>query len=437
MNLRQLAYPISSPAYTVIRSLIVYWYLYRLYRYELYKNHRENQSNQGSEHSEHSGDQTFSYLAACARENIQDTGSAEILAKQKTVSRPKTKNNQETPSIKRFKENDSIRSKGYLTGILHQTGYEDSMNLYQAFNQNPVNFVDPFGKQHQVTVTPEGAEFERPMTVGEFWESLIEAGVSVEKALNIIAENTYYSKYFWDGSLVDRIKTHQMDLTLADSEARALGMEYNFTLKGPREQFGRLFRGEFKEFGKAALENIDRTFGDPENAALMFTGGVKYKGAKPYPILNKRGITQWKDPFTGRFVTAPIEGFVKRWGPLNGPGPLGKDVAKTFRSSTYNEIILKEYITLYRLYGGKSGKLGPYWSRTKPSGPLQAQLDSAILPEWGSTLQNVVKIRVPKGTKIYEGIAASQKGVKQPFVNLPGGGNQVFIPRVDLKWIIQ
>jgi len=25
-------------------------------------------------------------------------------------------------------------------------GYKDSMNLYQAFNQNPINFVDPFGK---------------------------------------------------------------------------------------------------------------------------------------------------------------------------------------------------------------------------------------------------------------------------------------------------
>jgi hypothetical protein len=161
-------------------------------------------------------------------------------------------------------------------------GYQDSMNLYQAFNMNPVNFMDPFGKQHQVTVTPEGAEFERPMTVGEFWETLMESGVTEEEALNIIAESTYYSKYFWDGSLVDRIKTHRMDLSLTKSEARALGMEYNFTLKGPREQAGRLIRGEFQEFGKAALENLDRAFGDPENAALMFSGGVKYSG-KPIP----------------------------------------------------------------------------------------------------------------------------------------------------------
>jgi RHS repeat-associated protein len=185
-------------------------------------------------------------------------------------------------------------------------GYQDSLNLYQALNMNPVNFVDPFGKQHQVTVTPEGAEFERPMTVGEFWETLMEAGVSQKEALNLLAESTYYSKFFCDGSLVDRIKTHRMDLTLTNSEARALGMEYNITLKGPREQFGRLIRGEFKEFKDAALENLDRAFGNPENAALMFSGGVKYKGGKPYPFFNKKGILQWRDPSTGQFTKSPI-----------------------------------------------------------------------------------------------------------------------------------
>jgi RHS repeat-associated protein len=162
-------------------------------------------------------------------------------------------------------------------------GYKDSLNLYQAFNMNPVNFTDPLGKQHQVTVTPAGVQFERPMTVGEFWDTLMKAGVSQEEALNIIAEDTYYSKFFWEGSLVDRIKAHQMDLSLNRSEARAMGMEYNLTLKGPREQFGRLFRGEFKEFGEAGLENLERAFGDPENAALMFVGGVKYKGPKATP----------------------------------------------------------------------------------------------------------------------------------------------------------
>jgi RHS repeat-associated protein len=29
-------------------------------------------------------------------------------------------------------------------------GYADSMNLYQGFNMNPVNFIDPFGKQHWI-----------------------------------------------------------------------------------------------------------------------------------------------------------------------------------------------------------------------------------------------------------------------------------------------
>ena len=30
-------------------------------------------------------------------------------------------------------------------------------------------------------------------------------------------------------------------------------------------------------------------------------------------------------------------------------------------------------------------ELGPYWTRTKPLGPLQSQLDSALVPKWGNT----------------------------------------------------
>jgi hypothetical protein len=40
-------------------------------------------------------------------------------------------------------------------------------------------------------------------------------------------------------------------------------------------------------------------------------------------------------------------------------------------------------------------------------------------------------------TAHHEGITSSQKGIKQPFVNLLGGGNQVYIPRVNPNWIIQ
>jgi len=119
-----------------------------------------------------------------------------------------------------------------------------------------------------------------------------------------------------------------------------------------------------------------------------------------------------------------------RWGPLNGPGPLGESVANTFRGGSYTESALAEDTTLYRVYGGNSPQVGPYWTRTPPAGPLQSTIDSALDPAWGNTAQNVVAIRVPSGTTIYEGFAAPQGG-------LVGGGSQVVIPRVNPAWIVK
>ena len=120
-----------------------------------------------------------------------------------------------------------------------------------------------------------------------------------------------------------------------------------------------------------------------------------------------------------------------RHGPMN-PGPLDSATTATFRSSSYTAAPASESTTLYRVYGGSAKKIGQYWTRTKPSGPLQSQIDSALAPQWGNTARNSVSIRVPKGTTIYEGVAAPQStGVGQ----ILGGGNQVYIPRVNPKWI--
>jgi len=123
----------------------------------------------------------------------------------------------------------------------------------------------------------------------------------------------------------------------------------------------------------------------------------------------------------------------KRWGPTTGAGPLGEDVAKTFRGGSYTELVTQETTTLYRVYGGKSGTLGGYWTRTPPSGPLQSRMDLVLLSEWGNTATEVVRIKVPKGTTIFEGFAAPQSNSVQ---NLLGGGSQVYIPRVNPDWIV-
>jgi hypothetical protein len=121
-----------------------------------------------------------------------------------------------------------------------------------------------------------------------------------------------------------------------------------------------------------------------------------------------------------------------RLGPMRA-GPLPETVASTFRSGSSTATELAETTTLYRAYGGDAGALGRYWSRVRPSGPLQAQIDSALNPAWGNTASEVATIRVLAGTTIYEGAAAPQP---IPGGSLMGGGSQVYIPNVSPAWLV-
>jgi filamentous hemagglutinin len=56
-------------------------------------------------------------------------------------------------------------------------------------------------------------------------------------------------------------------------------------------------------------------------------------------------------------------------------------------------------------------------------------MDSALNPAWGNTAENVSTVIVPKGTTIFEGAAAPEGG-------LLGGGNQVYIPKVNPNWLV-
>lgn len=109
-------------------------------------------------------------------------------------------------------------------------------------------------------------------------------------------------------------------------------------------------------------------------------------------------------------------------------GPLPAEVASTFRGGSYNQVALESDTVLYRVYGGSSSQHARYWSRTAPQGSLQARMDLALPP--GNTAQNVVQIRVPQGTTVFEGAAAPNFGQL-------GGGNQVYIERVDPSWEVK
>ncbi len=129
---------------------------------------------------------------------------------------------------------------------------------------------------------------------------------------------------------------------------------------------------------------------------------------------------------------------VVRHGPMN-PGrmheiPMGSGtLADTFRSGSYFTYQSTQPVSLYRVTGRphrQGDRIGRFWTRDKPSGPVQAIIDSALDPTWGNLGTYWTKVEVPAGTIVHEGVAASQRG-------LVGGGNQIVIEGVFPSWITE
>ena len=126
---------------------------------------------------------------------------------------------------------------------------------------------------------------------------------------------------------------------------------------------------------------------------------------------------------------------VRRWTP-NLRGPLPSDYGGSFRSGTYNEVRLGRDTTFYRVYAdpkaryGVPGQTHSFWSRSDARG-TRAIIDSAIpVARNGNTALRQVAITLPKGTRVFEGIAGSLRDRRQTIV---GGGNQVVIERSVLS----
>ncbi len=162
-------------------------------------------------------------------------------------------------------------------------------------------------------------------------------------------------------------------------------------------------------------------------------GGAKVLGKEGAKEAGEAGVKKSADDVAGAGGRGGGAGALpipppKRWGPHNGPGPVGEDVAKTFRSASYTERVTTRETYLYRAYGGDSRPMGRYWAADPPAGPLQTKMDSALPP--GNTAERSIAIRVPPGTTVYEGKVAPNFGHL-------GGGDQVVIEgKVPKEWIV-
>ncbi len=147
---------------------------------------------------------------------------------------------------------------------------------------------------------------------------------------------------------------------------------------------------------------------------------------------------------------------VHRWTPVER-GPLNGEVANTadtFRSSTYNEVLVtNRESTLYRSVNSDSKyPIGEFWGKAEPSGPFATQQEFALRPEWHADpstpgvntplpqADQFLRADMPVGTRVYEGPAAPQSSMSwnpdtdstlygNAFQQTPGGTEQVYLPR--------
>ena len=156
----------------------------------------------------------------------------------------------------------------------------------------------------------------------------------------------------------------------------------------------------------------------------MLYNSIKYKSGRSF---------KWESKEAGGTETLKDI----KYSPVNSCDKIKQEVVESFRSATFTEKVLTEDTIMYRVSGGKAGKVGSYVSKTPQGGGLQSQLDLALNPSWGNTTENVTKVIVPKGTVIYEGVAAPQNildSMGNTIGTLPGGGNQIYIPKVEVRW---
>jgi hypothetical protein len=142
-------------------------------------------------------------------------------------------------------------------------------------------------------------------------------------------------------------------------------------------------------------------------------------------------------------AAAVVDGIDRRaieyYNPSTAMGPLGDVIidvesgmsaVATFRSGSYVGYETTAPTRLYRVWGGEfAHENGSYWSRTRPAGPLQASLDSALDPSWGNTATSWTEITVPSGVRLFEGVTEQAHTATG---TLMGGGNQIFLTN-DLR----
>ncbi|QLE56607.1 hypothetical protein [Nostoc sp. TCL26-01] len=113
--------------------------------------------------------------------------------------------------------------------------------------------------------------------------------------------------------------------------------------------------------------------------------------------------------------------------------PLPADIAVTFLDSKCEAVKLNQPKTFYRYYSSDQNKYGRYLTTDKYKNNVDVIRNLALNQAWGNKATIRLKVTLPAGTTVYQGIVAPQT----PAQCYPGGGQQTFIQDSkdpNIKW---
>ncbi|WMJ75625.1 RHS repeat-associated core domain-containing protein [Cytophagaceae bacterium ABcell3] len=111
---------------------------------------------------------------------------------------------------------------------------------------------------------------------------------------------------------------------------------------------------------------------------------------------------------------------------------LRKSVQKTFLDEKVERVLLEAPIVVYRVHGGKAGKIGRFLSSEKFTSRLSARERLALKQEWGNSISKITRVEIPAQTTIWKGKAAPQ--IQNNGKLLKGGGDQIWLDELDPNW---
>ncbi|HIK08075.1 MAG TPA: hypothetical protein IGS40_25895 [Trichormus sp. M33_DOE_039] len=118
---------------------------------------------------------------------------------------------------------------------------------------------------------------------------------------------------------------------------------------------------------------------------------------------------------------------------LTATCPLPTEIAVTFLDSKCEAVTLKQPQTFYRYYSSNDNKYGRYLTTDKYKTNVDVIRNLALNQAWGNKATIRLKVTLPAGTTVYQGIVAPQT----PTSCYPGGGQQTFIQDSkdpNIKW---